>query len=113
LTYAIERVIDTAARELGFNRVELRRKNLIDRQMMPYGDAVGAKCDSGDYEPNMDPAMRIADWGDFSARWREAETRGKLLGLPRSDNLPSFAVEIVEVLSPTNPFGIKAGSEGG
>ena len=34
-------------------------------------------------------------------------------GMPRSDNLPSFAVEIVEVLSPTNPFGIKAGGEGG
>ena len=34
-------------------------------------------------------------------------------GMPRSDNLPSFATEIVEVLSPTNPFGIKAGGEGG
>ena len=33
--------------------------------------------------------------------------------MPRSDNLPSFATEIVEVLSPTNPFGIKAGGEGG
>jgi carbon-monoxide dehydrogenase large subunit len=73
--------IDTAARKLGFDRVELRRKNLIDRQMMPYGNAVGAKYDSGDYEPNMDLAMRIADWGGFSARRREAETRGKLLGL--------------------------------
>jgi carbon-monoxide dehydrogenase large subunit len=48
VTYAIERLIDTAARERGFDRVELRRKNLIDRQMMPYGNAVGAKCDSGD-----------------------------------------------------------------
>jgi len=65
VTYAIERLIDTAARELGFDRVELRRKNLIDRQMMPYGNAVGAKYDSGDYEPNMDLATRIADWAVF------------------------------------------------
>ena len=49
--------------------------------MMPYGNAVGAKYDSGDYEPNMDLAMRIADWGGFPARRREAATRGKLLGL--------------------------------
>jgi len=78
VTYAIERLIDTAARELGFGRVELRRKNRIDRQMMPYGNAVGAKCDSGDYEPNMDLATRIADWGGFPARRREAENRGKV-----------------------------------
>jgi aerobic carbon-monoxide dehydrogenase large subunit len=81
VSYAIERLIDTAARELGFDRVKLRRKNLIDRQMMPYGNAVGTKYDSGDYEPNMDLATRIAGWSGYSARRREAETRGKLLGL--------------------------------
>jgi carbon-monoxide dehydrogenase large subunit len=81
VTYAIERLIDKAAGELGFDRVALRRKNLIGRQMMPYGNAVGARYDSGEYEANMDLAMRIADWDGFPARRRKAEARGKLAGL--------------------------------
>jgi len=81
VTFAIERLIDTAAREMGFDRVALRRKNLISPRMMPYGNAVGAKYDSGEYEANMDLAMRVADWDGFPARRREAEARGKLLGL--------------------------------
>jgi aerobic carbon-monoxide dehydrogenase large subunit len=81
VTYAIERLIDTAARQLGFDRVELRRKNLIGPQMMPYGNAVGARYDSGEYEANMDLAMRIADWSGFATRRQEARAHGKLLGL--------------------------------
>jgi len=81
VTYAIERLVDKAARELGFDRIELRRKNLVGPQMMPYPNAVGARYDSGTYEANMDLAMRNADWGGFAARRREAEARGKLLGL--------------------------------
>ena len=79
--YAIERLVDKAARELGFDRVQLRRKNLVVQQMMPYPNAVGARYDSGTYEANMDLAMRNADWGGFAARRREAEACGKLLGL--------------------------------
>ena len=81
MTYAIERLIDKAARELGFDRVELRRMTLIGPQMMPYGNAVGARYDSGEYEANMDLAMRIADWNGFAARRQEARARGRLLGL--------------------------------
>ncbi len=81
VTYAIERLIDRAALELGFDRVELRRKNLIPAGAMPYQNAVGARYDSGAYEANMDLAMRIADWDGFAARRREAEARGRLLGL--------------------------------
>ncbi|HXO90364.1 MAG TPA: xanthine dehydrogenase family protein molybdopterin-binding subunit [Stellaceae bacterium] len=81
VTYAIEQLIDRAALELGFDRVELRRQNLVGPQTMPYGNAVGARYDSGEYEANMDLAMRIADWDGFSARRREAEARGRLLGL--------------------------------
>jgi len=80
-TYAIERLIDKAARKLAFDRVELRRQNLVGPQMMPYGNPVGARYDSGTYEANMDLAMRNADWDGFAARWQEAEARGKLLGL--------------------------------
>ena len=81
MTYAIERLVDKAASEFGFDRVELRRKNLVGPQMMPYPNAVGARYDSGTYEANMDLAMRNADWNGFTARRQEAEARGRLLGL--------------------------------
>jgi aerobic carbon-monoxide dehydrogenase large subunit len=118
VTYAIERLIDKAAQELGFDRVALRRKNLVGPQMMPYPNAVGAKYDSGEYEANMDLAMRIADWDGFVARRREAEARGKLLGLglanyvESSIGAPNERTEItvtpagrVEVVIGTQPNG--------
>ena len=118
VTYAIERLIDQASRELGFDRVELRRKNLIRPQMMPYPNAVGARYDSGTYEANMDLAMRNADFAGFAARRREAEARGKLLGLglanyvESSIGAPNERTEItvtpagrVEVVIGTQPNG--------
>ena len=81
VTYAIERVVDEAARRLGIDRVALRRMNLVGQEAMPYPNAVGARYDSGTYEANIDLAMKIADWDGFAARRRAAEARGKLLGL--------------------------------
>jgi carbon-monoxide dehydrogenase large subunit len=81
VTYAIERLVDAAAEELGIDRVALRRKNLIRPDAMPYRNAVGMLYDSGRYEENMDWAMQLADWKGFAARRREAKRRGKLLGL--------------------------------
>ncbi|HEU0156330.1 MAG TPA: xanthine dehydrogenase family protein molybdopterin-binding subunit [Stellaceae bacterium] len=81
VTYAIERLVDRAAGELGIDRVALRRNNLIPPHAMPYPNAVGARYDSGTYETNMDLAIRIADWDGFAARRKEAEARGRLLGL--------------------------------
>jgi carbon-monoxide dehydrogenase large subunit len=80
VTFAIERLIDIAAAELGFDRIALRRKNLVRPDAMPYRNAVGMLYDSGRYEDNMDWAMRIADWDGFARRRREAARRGKLLG---------------------------------
>src|SRR5215471_14162540 len=85
VTYAIERLVDIAADELGnvlgLDRVALRRKNLIRPQAMPYRNAVGMVYDSGRYQENMAWAMDVADWKGFPARRREARRRGKLLGL--------------------------------
>jgi carbon-monoxide dehydrogenase large subunit len=81
VTFAIERLVDTAAEKLGFDRVELRRRNLVGTDRMPYVNAVGAKYDSGTYEENMDRAMAMADWPGFAARKADAERRGRLLGL--------------------------------
>src|SRR5882672_5921811 len=89
VNFAIERLIDTAAKELGFDRIELRRKNLVRSESMPYRNAVGMVYDSGTYEANMDLAMRIADWSGFEARRKAAAARGKLLGLGLSNYVES------------------------
>ena len=80
VTFAIERLIDSAAAQLGIDRIELRRMNLVGPDAMPYRNAVGMNYDSGRYEENMDWAMDIADWNGFEQRKREAAKRGKLLG---------------------------------
>jgi aerobic carbon-monoxide dehydrogenase large subunit len=81
VTYVIERLVDQAAAELGFDRIALRRKNLIKPKAMPYRNGVGMLYDSGTYEKNMDWAMGIADWKGFAKRRREAKKHGKLAGL--------------------------------
>jgi carbon-monoxide dehydrogenase large subunit len=81
VTHAIERLIDKAAHQLGFDRIALRRRNLVPPNAMPYVNAVGAPYDSGTYAANLDLAMHIADWDGFKARRREARRRGRLLGL--------------------------------
>jgi aerobic carbon-monoxide dehydrogenase large subunit len=80
VTFAIERLVDTAAAQLGVDRISLRRKNLVPPKAMPYRNSVGMLYDSGRYQENMDWAMEVADWKGFAARRREAKRRGKLLG---------------------------------
>jgi carbon-monoxide dehydrogenase large subunit len=80
-TFAIERVIDVAAQRLGIDRVELRRKNLIAPTQMPYATGFMFTYDSGEFERNMDDALRLSEWAQFSQRRKEAEKRGKLAGL--------------------------------
>ncbi len=80
VNFAIERLIDCAAVELGVDRIALRRKNLVRPDAMPYRNAVGMRYDSGTYEANMDAAMRIADWEGFERRREAARSRGRLLG---------------------------------
>jgi aerobic carbon-monoxide dehydrogenase large subunit len=89
VTFAIERLIDVAAARLGMDRVELRRRNLIRPVSMPYVNAVGARYDSGEYESNMDFAMRLADVAGFNARRAEARARGRSLGLGISNYVES------------------------
>jgi carbon-monoxide dehydrogenase large subunit len=80
VTFAIERLIDEAAARHGFDRIELRRKNLVRPAAMPYRNAVGMTYDSGRYAETMDLAARLADWNGFDARRRAAAKRGRLLG---------------------------------
>jgi carbon-monoxide dehydrogenase large subunit len=77
--YITERCIEAAARTLGFDPAELRRKNLI--ASFPHKTAMGMNIDSGGFVDNLDRAVARADVAGFEARRAEAKARGKLLGL--------------------------------
>ncbi len=80
IIFAVERLVDTAARELGFDPIALRRRNLVRPDDMPYRNAVGMEYDSGGYETCLDKAMALNGWEGFAARQRAAEANGLLLG---------------------------------
>jgi carbon-monoxide dehydrogenase large subunit len=80
-TYAIERVIDVAARELGLDPVDLRRRNLIPPSAMPFKTGLVFTYDSGDFARGMDLALARAEHAGFEKRRAEARTRGRLRGL--------------------------------
>jgi len=90
-TYVIERLIDDAARELGLDRFELRRKNLIPASAMPYKNPLGVTYDCGEFEKSMDAALKLADVSGFGARREEARQRGKLRGLGLSNPIEQAA----------------------
>ncbi|MCH8113716.1 MAG: molybdopterin-dependent oxidoreductase, partial [Proteobacteria bacterium] len=80
-TYLVERIVEKAAREMGIDPIELRRRNLIPKDAFPYQTPVIHNYDSGDYEAHLDKAVAVADYADFSARREEAKKRGKLRGI--------------------------------
>jgi carbon-monoxide dehydrogenase large subunit len=79
--YVIERLIDRAAARCGFDRIELRRRNLIPASAMPYRTALGLTYDSGDYAQAMERVLALSDWQGFPARRAEARRRGQLRGI--------------------------------
>ena len=79
--FAIERLVDTAAHDLGFDPIELRRRNLVPEAKMPYTNPVGMVYDSGEYETCLDKSMALADWDGFAARRAESLSLGKRRGL--------------------------------
>jgi len=79
--YVIEGIIDRAARELGIDRIELRRRNLIPPSAMPFKTGLVYTYDCGEFEACMDKALHHADVKGFEARRAEAKQRGKLRGL--------------------------------
>jgi carbon-monoxide dehydrogenase large subunit len=79
--YVIERLMDKAALELGVDPVELRRRNFITPEQMPYTFPAKGVMDSGDFARNMDDALEMAAWSSFPARAEAAKTRGRLAGI--------------------------------
>ena len=79
--YVLERLVDMAADQCGFDPAELRRKNFIATDKFPYTNGVGQTYDNGEYEKGLNEALRLADWQGFAARKAEAKKRGKLRGI--------------------------------
>ncbi|HYD68430.1 xanthine dehydrogenase family protein molybdopterin-binding subunit [Azospirillum sp.] len=78
--YVVERTIDHAARTIGMDPAELRRRNFIPPDAMPYATPLGQTYDSGDFRQNLEDALVMADVAGFPARRAEAKARGKLRG---------------------------------
>jgi len=79
--YVMERLIDLAARRHGFDRVALRRRNLVPPGAMPYTNPFGIVYDSGEYAAVQDRAVALADWAGFETRRLEARARGRYRGI--------------------------------
>ena len=79
--YVMERLIDKAAQEHGFDRVALRKRNLIPPSAFPYRNPQGITYDNGTYRVVMDRAMELGDWKGFKKRRAEARKRKKLRGI--------------------------------
>jgi len=77
----IERLADQAARELGIDRLEIRRKNFIQPEQFPYRTGVGVEYDSGDYDRSLTEALRLSEYDELIRQRDEAQARGELVGV--------------------------------
>ena len=81
IAYTIERLLDLGAARLGLSRDEIRRRNYIRPDQIPYTNCVGNVLDSGDFAGTQSQALDLADWNGFAERRAEARARGKLRGI--------------------------------
>jgi carbon-monoxide dehydrogenase large subunit len=78
--YLIERLMDSAARAMALDPAELRRRNLVRPEQMPYTNAMAQVYDSGQFERILDRGLALADWSGFEARRAASQARGRLRG---------------------------------
>jgi carbon-monoxide dehydrogenase large subunit len=105
-TYSVERVIDMAARELGIDPVEIRRKNFIKPDQFPFGTAAGLEYDSGNYDALMDKMEAIVDRKAFEERRKQSEANGKMRGLGINAYVEACGI------APSNLVGVLGGRVG-
>ncbi|EFL88987.1 xanthine dehydrogenase family protein molybdopterin-binding subunit [Ahrensia sp. R2A130] len=89
--YALERLVDQCARDMGVGPDEIRRRNAIPSDMLPYKTPFGRTYDTGEFTAHMDKCMEIAGWGDFDSRANAAKTEGKLRGIGMSTYIEACA----------------------
>jgi len=79
--YLIERIVEVAAQELGIDSIELRRRNIIAKEKLPYKAPLGPFYDCGEFEKNMDMALAASDYAGFAKRREASRANGKLRGI--------------------------------
>ena len=89
--YVIERMVDLAADELGIDPIELRRRNMIPPEAMPFKSGLTFTYDCGEFEKSLDMALDLADFAGFETRRAEARERGKLRGFGISNTIERAA----------------------
>jgi carbon-monoxide dehydrogenase large subunit len=80
-SYVVERVMDLIAGELGLDPAEVRRRNLVPADSLPYRAPTGLVYDSGDYHATLEKALGVADYAGLRERQRQARERGELVGI--------------------------------
>jgi aerobic carbon-monoxide dehydrogenase large subunit len=91
-TYLIERLVDVAAQQTGFDKLELRRRNFIPTDAFPYQTPVALQYDSGDYFSTLEQALETAGWNSFEERRAAARAQGKLRGIGISTYLEACGI---------------------
>ena len=117
--YIMERLMDEAARQIGMDRVTLRRKNLIQPHQFPYKNPMGQVYDVGAFERIMDGGLELADWAGFEARAKASAEKGLWRGLglatflewtggnalEENVNVRILDTGVIEVFSAVNQMG--------
>jgi aerobic carbon-monoxide dehydrogenase large subunit len=117
--YLTERLFDAAARKLKMDPAELRRRNLVRPEQMPYNNPMGQTYDVGQFEKMLDQALALGDWSGYAQRQAESKARGKLRGrsittflewtggnaLVEKVTVKVLAEGIVELTAATMPMG--------
>ncbi len=91
-TFLLERLVDVAARQTGFDKLELRRRNFIPTDAFPYQTPVALQYDSGDYFSTLEQALETSGWNSFEERRAEAMARGRLRGIGISTYLEACGI---------------------
>jgi aerobic carbon-monoxide dehydrogenase large subunit len=89
VTHVIERMLDLAAAELGLDRAEIRRRNLIAHDKLPYRSPMGLTYDSGEFARNMARALELAQWDGFEMRRAASREQGMLRGIGLANYIES------------------------
>jgi carbon-monoxide dehydrogenase large subunit len=116
--YTIERLLDAAARQTGIDPVDLRRRNMIRPEQMPYRNPMGKTYDTGQFERVLDQGLSLADWNGFAVRAEASQRRGRLRGRGIATFLEwtgadvfseqvtvTVGLEEIEIFSATQPMG--------
>jgi aerobic carbon-monoxide dehydrogenase large subunit len=112
--YVIETLVDLAARELGIDRAELRRRNMIPASAMPYKTALVYTYDCGDFGRNLEDCLKLADYAGFAARHRDSKARGKLRGMGVASTVEASNAGLIEYaeirFDPTGTVTVSVGT---